>query len=272
MMSTVNFTALFGHKKPLIACIHLKALPGAPNYKGSMQEVIDTALAETEIYARNRVSGLIVENFRDNPFYPGSLPAETTSAMAVVSHEVKKAFNGPVGVNALRNDAHAALAIALASNADFIRVNVHTGAMLTDQGIIEGRAHETLRTRRNLGLKTLILADVRVKHASPIGSFSLEEEVNDIVERGQADGIIVSGPATGVQVDLNELTRVKKSSSKPVLIGSGTAPGNLQDLAALADGFIVGSYFKREGKAVNDVDEARVKLMAQSYAKIISQT
>jgi membrane complex biogenesis BtpA family protein len=270
-MSTMNFIELFGSKKPLIACIHLKALPGAPNYKGSMLEVIDAALTETEIFSRNGISALIVENFRDNPFYPGSLPPETTAAMAVVVHEVKKAFPGPVGVNALRNDAQAALAITLASKADFIRVNVHTGAMLTDQGIIQGKAHETLRTRKRLGLNTLILADARVKHASPLGTLSLEEEVNDAVERGLADAIIVSGPATGAPVDPDELQRVNKCTSKPVLIGSGITPENLEILATQADGFIVGSYFKREGKAVNDVDETRVERMAQTYVRIINQ-
>lgn len=135
-MSKRTFRDLFPGRKPLIACIHLWPLPGSPDYGGDVEKVVELALDETRIFSACGVDGLIVENYRDTPFYPGPLPPETIAAMTAVTREVKRSFRGPVGVNALRNDAHGALAIAQAGGADFIRVNIHTGAALTDQGII----------------------------------------------------------------------------------------------------------------------------------------
>lgn len=261
----MTFQKLFGNTKPLIACIHLQALPGAPLYNNNFDNILEKALAEVEIFKSNKVHGLIVENFRDVPFYPGKLPAETIAAMAILTYEIKKTFNGPIGVNALRNDAHSALGIAVACNADFIRVNIHTGATLTDQGIIEGKAHETLRLKKTLGSEALIFADVAVKHASPLGKRSIELEAKDATDRGLADAVIVSGSATGEEANLTEVNRIKQSIAKPVIIGSGTNPENLEAMVELADGFIVGSYFKVEGKALNDVDPQRVKIFMDKY-------
>src|SRR5215470_3429697 len=139
------FRDLFTSPKPLIACIHLMPLPGSPRYAGTMREVYDIALAEAEIFAQYPIDGLIVENFRDMPFYPHALPAETIAALAAVTREIVQTAHVPVGVNALRNDAQAALAIATATEADFMRVNVHMGAVVADQGMIQGTSHETLR-------------------------------------------------------------------------------------------------------------------------------
>ncbi len=261
----MNFKELFPDKKPVIACIHLMPLPGAPLYDGNFESVINKAEEETQILMDHAVDGLIVENFRDNPFFPDQIPPETIAAMSVIVREIKIQFNGPVGVNALRNDAHSALGIAVASNADFIRVNVHTGATLTDQGIIQGKANETLRLRKNLNSTILIFADVAVKHARAIGEQNIEQETKDVVERGMADAVIVSGKGTGSGTDLSDLKKVKSCSEKPVIIGSGTTPQNLDQLYELADGFIVGSYIKKDGKANNYVDDKRVETFMQTF-------
>lgn len=263
-----GFTELFKNTKPIIGCIHLHALPGAPSYKSNFEDVLEKALWETRIYMKYGLDGLIVENFRDVPFYPDQLPAETIASLAVVTRLVKSTFLGPVGVNALRNDAAAALSAAHSAKADFIRVNVHTGAAITDQGIVEGKAYQTLRLRKNLQAPILILADVRVKHASPLGNTSLDQEIRDNVERGLADAIVVSGIATGEAVDQEELAQAVKASGKPVIIGSGVTFDNLDTLYPLADGFIVGSYFKHDGHAQDDLDENRVKQFMELYRKL----
>lgn len=264
-----SFLNLFSQKKPLIACIHLQALPGSPYYSGHIEEVMEKAIWETRIFLKYGVDALIVENFRDFPFYPDSLPSETIASLAVVTRLVKSVFLGPVGVNALRNDAAAALSAAHAAGADFIRVNVHTGAAITDQGIIEGQAHNTLRLRKNLQSNIAILADVRVKHASPLGNMSLKQEVKDNIERGLADGIVVSGSATGATVDMQELKTVREATEKPVIIGSGTTIQNLSQLSAYADAFIIGSFFKKDGKAQNDVEEEQVKKFLSYYHQLL---
>ena len=253
------FKDLFTSPKPLIACVHLLPLPGSPRYTGSMQEVYDTALTEAEIFAQYAIDGLIIENFRDVPFYPHALPAESIAALTAVTREVVRMARIPVGVNALRNDAQAAMAIATAAEADFIRVNVHMGTVVSDQGIIEGASHATLRLRAALRSPVLIFADVSVKHATPLADRGLATETRDLTERGLADAIIVSGDYTGAPTRPEDIAIVRQHTTLPILIGSGATPDNLPHVYAQVDGLIVGSYFKKAGKAENLVEEARVK-------------
>ncbi len=261
----MNFKDIFTTQKPLIACIHLMPLPGAPLYKGNMDNIFETALKEVEVYKRNNIDGLMVENFRDMPFYPGQLPPESIAAMTAVIREIRNAFSGPIGVNALRNDAQSAMAIAVATQTQFIRVNIHTGSAVTDQGLIHGKAHETLRLRANLKSDVLIFADVDVKHASPLGNRGIEAETRDLTDRGLADAIIVSGEGTGRPSNSNDIEKVRKNTKLPILLGSGVKPDNIKEFSEIADGFIVGSFFKKEGKAMNVVDEDRVKGFMEKY-------
>ncbi len=242
-------------------------LPGSPRYSGKMAEVYDTALSEVEIFKRYPIDGLIVENFRDMPFYPNKLPAETIAAMAAVTREIVNVVQIPVGVNALRNDARAALAIASATEADFIRVNVHMDAVVSDQGIIEGAAHETLRLRANLRSHVLIFADVGVKHSAPLGNRGLAPKTRDLTERGLADAVIVSGESTGSETQTEDIDIVRENTDLPVLIGSGMTAENLNKVYAKVDGLIVGGTFKKDGKADNFVEESRVKTFTDKIVK-----
>ena len=117
--------------------------------------------------------------------------------MAVAVREIADSTSLPVGVNVLRNDAEAALAVAAAAGGRFIRVNVHVGSMFTDQGLLTGEAYKTLRKREALGLPVLILADVMVKHATPPPGLTLESAARDCWFRGLADALIVTGSETG---------------------------------------------------------------------------
>ncbi len=250
---------IFSSSKPVIGCIHLLPLPGSPRYDGNMSQIIDRALQEALIYEKHGISGLIVENFGDSPFYPDRIPAETTAAMTVIGWELVRACHLPIGINALRNDAMSAMAIATAIQAPFIRVNIHMGAALTDQGIIQGMSYRTLRYRTSLKSTVLIFADVAVKHAAPLADRSLELETLDLTERGMVDAIIVSGDRTGSPAKIDDLRAVCEHTHLPVFIGSGTTPDNVSMLGELADGFIVGSTFKQDGSAEKDVDESRVR-------------
>lgn len=252
------FLTLFKKPKPVIGCIHLKALPGAPLYEGKMTPIIEQALYESELYQAQEVDGLIIENFGDKPFCPENLGAETIAALTAVGKEIMRQVKIPVGINALRNDALGALSIATAIEAAFIRVNVHMHAVVCDQGIIKGKAYETLRLKSRLKSSVQIWADVNVKHAAPLTAMSLVQETEDMCQRGLVDAVIVSGEATGKATSLNDLQIVKKASSVPVVIGSGMSLENVEALIEHADGFIIGSYFKKEGKAINDLDPQRI--------------
>ncbi|MFI4937418.1 MAG: BtpA/SgcQ family protein [Candidatus Berkiellales bacterium] len=254
----MKFHNLFPKIKPVIGCIHLLPLPGAPLYDGNLTSIYDKALEEAEIFKRQGIHGLIIENFGDKPFFPNRVPAETIATLSAVSREICKLDDVPVGINVLRNDAESALAIATAIGASFIRINVHMNAIVSEQGIIQGLSHQTLRLRQALKSQVLIFADVGVKHAAPLASRGLAMEAKDAENRGLADALIVSGELTGAATDLKDIHIVRESSTLPILIGSGATPENVKEVYSTVDGFIVGSYFKHEGKANNFVEEDRV--------------
>jgi membrane complex biogenesis BtpA family protein len=267
----MNFTSVFGPAKPLIAVLHLLPLPGAPRYEGSMVRVLDHALRELDIFKRHHPGGIIVENFRDTPFYPARVPAETVAALTCVAREVVRAADLPVGINVLRNDGEAAVAIATATGAQFVRINVHVGVVVSEQGIIEGSAHRTLRLRTALRSSVLILADVDVKHSAAIGGRGIRSDAQDAGERGLADGVIVSGARTGAATRADDIAAVRDATSLPVLVGSGVTPDNIDSLYSAVDGFIVGSYFKTDGISENFVDEPRVQKLVGRLKELSGQ-
>src|SRR6056297_1228943 len=260
-------TSLFDGTQPIIGMVHLDPLPGAPKATGDLSAVVEAAVRDAERLVTGAVDGLLIENYGDAPFYPDG-PKHTVAAMTRLAVAVRRAVDCPVGINVLRNDPEAALSIAAAVEADFVRVNVHTGTAVTDQGVIEGRAHETLRLREQLGVDTKILADVDVKHAAPLAAErSVGDQFADLVERGLADGVIVSGAGTGAAVDTDVLERVAaarsdRGLSTPLLVGSGVTADSVAQLLAVADGAIVGTALKAGGQTTNPVDVDRVeKLM-----------
>ncbi|MFA5624203.1 MAG: BtpA/SgcQ family protein [Bradymonadales bacterium] len=260
-----------------IGVIHLPALPGDPLWSmRSIEEIEEFALKDASALAEGKADAMILENFGSTPFPKGNasqaIPPQHTAIMSIIARSIKRRFPDiPLGINCLRNDAKAALGIALAADADFIRVNVHTGAYITDQGIIEGDAYETLRFRQLLGAEHIaILADVLVKHAKPLAPISASEATTDTLERGLADGVIVTGSGTGQAVDRRTLEEVHEAAGhKPVLIGSGAKHDTLSIYAPFICGAIVGTSLKYEGKVENHVDPERVKRMAATFEQLV---
>lgn len=247
--------------------VHLLPLPGSPR-SGSMAEVISAAASDAAILLDAGFPALMVENFGDSPFYPDQVPAETIAAMAVAVRQVIDA-GAPVGVNVLRNDAISALGIAAATGASFVRVNVLTGTMYTDQGPITGRAAEVQRARARLAPDVEVWADVMVKHAVPPAGLEPAQAALDTVERGLADAVVVSGPGTGVEVDLDEAGAISRAipDGVRVVIGSGASVENLDRLLSVADTVIVGSSIKFDGRADNRPDPLRAKAFVERAAE-----
>jgi uncharacterized protein len=250
-------------ERTVIGMIHLPPLPGSPRWDGSMARVFASALADARALVEGGADAVLVENFGDAPFTPGRVEPATVAAMSVVAAEVRKAFpRAPLGVNVLKNDARAALAVAAAVGAEFIRVNVHAGAVLADQGIVQSDAYGTLRDRRLLGIEVAILADVGGKHAVPLAPVEVEQTARDLVHRGLADALVVSGPATGQATPLAEVKRVRSAVPEvPLLVGSGVTAETAAELLSVADGLIVGTSVKRGGDVRQPVDRARVETL-----------
>ena len=267
----MDLSATFGTDTPLIGMVHLPPLPGAPGFSGSRDDLRARALQNALTHVDGGMDGILVENFGDAPYHPDDVPKHTVAELTATARELAIAIDQPLGVNVLRNDATAALSVAAAAGGDFVRVNVHSGARVTDQGIVEGRAHDTLRLREEIDADVAVLADVAVKHSAPltgrspdaVGDRDLDAVVADTIERGLADGLVVSGPATGETTDLDHLATVLDARDDvdpdvPVLVGSGVTPETVADLLELADGAIVGTTLKVDGETRNPVDPERV--------------
>ncbi len=253
----------------LIGVVHLRPMPGDPGYAGGgFEGVLEAAVRDADALVEGGADAMIVENFGSAPF-PKGTPEQPTPphqiAMIGRAVEACRRRGVPVGVNVLRNDVCAALGIAAATGASFVRVNVHVGAYVTDQGLIEGRAFETLRYRAAIDAREIaILADVRVKHAAPLAPLSVEAEVKDVLARGRADAVVVTGRGTGEPVSGELLAEVRAAAGDAtVVIGSGLSPARAE-LAALADAAIVGTWIKRDGNVELPVDPARVRRLKEA--------
>jgi hypothetical protein len=245
--------------------VHLPPLPGSPSAALAMNRIVDRAVGEAALLARTGFDAVIVENFGDAPFAADHVAPETTAAMAVVVRQVVDAVDIPVGVNVLRNDAFAALAVAAVAGAAFIRVNILCGTYATDQGLICGPAHALLRRRACLAPQVRITADVHVKHAVPISQPDLALAAQEAAYRAGADALIVSGPATGAATDLRAVQTVREAApDRPVWIGSGVTTDTVAECLRAADGVIVGTSLRRGGEIMAQLDPRRVRTLVKA--------
>lgn len=252
---------------PVIGMVHLQPLPGSPRHQLPLAAIRDLALRDAEAQVQGGVHGLMIENFGDTPFYPTAAPAATIALMTWLLAETKRAVGDvPCGVNVLRNDGIAALAIAVAAGGEFIRVNILSGARVADQGIIQGNAYELLRERKRLQAEAIqIWADVDVKHSAPLAPRPLADEVGDLVHRAHADAVIVTGRSTGAATEITDLKAVQAAAEgRPVIVGSGVTAATISSLRGLASAAIVGSSLKVDGRATNPVDPRRVAELLRS--------
>ena len=261
------FRECFGAPRALIGMLHLGALPGTPSASASVEHVVDQAVTEARIYRDAGFTALAIENMHDRPYLKGGVGPEITAAMTAVAREVKRDTGLVLGIQVLAGANREALAIAHASGADFVRVEGFVYAHVADEGLIESCAGELLRYRRTIGAeKVLIFADIKKKH----GAHAMTADVS-IVETAKAaefflaDGVIVTGAATGEPASPHEVRDVVRTTSVPVFVGSGITPTNLAQFST-AHGFIVGSSVKHGGVWSNQLDLDAVRSLAAAFA------
>jgi len=274
----MDIETVFDTARPVVGMVHLPPLPAAPGYdaEGGRAAIHEAARRDAERLDAGGVDAVLVENFGDAPFYPESVPRSVVADLTAAVETVRGVTDLPVGVNVLRNDGPSAVAVAAATGASFVRCNVHVGARVADQGVLEGRAHETMRTREQLDADVAVLADVAVKHSAPLsGSTTADADVGpavtDAVERGLADGIVVSGQATGEATDLDVAraavrAREERGLDAPVFVGSGVTTDTVADALSVANGVVVGSALEADGEAGNPVVVDRVKRLVAAAA------
>lgn len=258
--------ALFGVNPALIGVVHLQALPGTPANKLDLAAIKSIAVDEAGIYQEAGFHGIMIENTHDRPYLKGSVGPEIVAAMSVVGAELRRAVTLPVGVQILAGANSSALAVALACDASFVRVEGFVFAHVADEGLIESSAGDLLRYRRAIGADNIrVFADVKKKHSAHAITADL-----DIVETAKAaefftvDGIIVSGLATGQPTDPDDVKAVADAVSVPTLVGSGVTAENIKAFPK-ADALIVGSSIKRDGLWSNTIDVQRTRKLRQAF-------
>ncbi|MCB9680751.1 MAG: BtpA/SgcQ family protein [Alphaproteobacteria bacterium] len=252
-----------GDERPaLVGVVHLLPLPGAPRPGPPLDVVLARAVADARALQAGGADAVIVENLGDAPFAADVVDPVTVAAMTVAVAAVRDAVTLPVGVNVLRNDALAALGIAHVTGAAFVRVNVLTGVMATDQGLITGQARALLQQRRLLGSDVRVAADVLVKHAVPLGPMALDDVAHDTWARGGADALIVTGTGTGRPTRPDDVATVRRAVPEaPIWLGSGLTPERADAVRDLVDGAIVGTWLHEDADLARPLDPARVRAL-----------
>jgi membrane complex biogenesis BtpA family protein len=257
---------MFGRKCSIIGVVHVPPLPGAAGYKGSMEEILASALSDAMIYKDGNLDALMVENMHDVPYYKGFAHPETTAAMAIVTRALKDETQLPVGVQILAGANLEALGAAIAAGADFIRVEGFVYAHVGDEGIHESCAAVLVRRRSELQCERIkIFADIKKKHSShSITSDVSLSETAKAAEFFRADGVVITGISTGAAPEPKDVQAVRASVSCHVLVGSGVTSENVERFKGNADALIVGSYLKYDGLWKNAVDPERVKRFVEA--------
>lgn len=252
----------------LVGMVHLLPLPGSPGFGGDFDVVLQQAVADAAMLADAGFGGIMIENFGDAPFFADSVPPVTVAAMTRAALAVAGAVDLPFGINVLRNDALSALSIAAATGARFVRVNVLTGTMFTDQGPIVGRAAEVARLRAALCADVAIFADVFVKHAVPPAGLTLEQAAEELTGRGGADAVVASGLATGKPPTVEHLEETKAAiGDLPLYVGSGAGVATAAAFLGAADGLIVGSATKPGGDIAAPVDRELARAIVAAVSR-----
>ena len=246
--------------KFLGAMIAVLPLPGSPRYDGNVKRILAQALSDLRHYKEAGVDAIVLENSHDLPYIKPPLPPAAVRLMEKIATAVREGFDGPVGLQMLEAANETALEIACHADLDFVRVEGFVFAHVGGAGLIQGCAGKLLRLRKKLGCEHIkIFCDVKKKHCSHAltGDLDILDEVKQ-AEFFLVDGVIVTGARTAEPPSVPELRRVQRNARVPVLIGSGITAKNLKAYFPLADGFIVGSTYREDGRFLGMLERKRL--------------
>ena len=253
--------------KFLAAMIAVLPLPGSPLYDGDDQRVLDQAMADLAVYKAAGVDSIILENDHDLPYIQPPLDEKGIALMTRIARQARKRFDGPIGIQMLEAANITSLEIAAQADLDYIRVEAFVFAHVGGSGVINGSAGKILRRRRELDAGHIkVFADVKKKHGSH--SLTIDLDIKDEIMQAEffmADGVIVTSQFTGLNPQKNDLIKARRATTLPVLIGSGMTADNIQEYLPLADGFIVGSYFRKNGKFLETLEPERLNTFMKVF-------
>lgn len=260
---------MFASTRPVIAMVHVGALPGTPASRETLGELVKLAVAETAVYRDAGVHAVALENTHDTPYLRGGVGPEITAAMTVLAQAIRETSGLPCGIQVLAGANLEAMAVAHAAGLDFVRAEGFAYAHVADEGIIESSAAALLRFRRQIGAERVrVWADVKKKHASH--ALTADVGIGETAKTAgfmRADAVIVTGAATGERPSLADVAEVRAHTRLPLYLGSGVTADNLAEYYAGADGFIVGSDLKVDGRWQETVDPCRVERFMAAHAR-----
>lgn len=260
--------------KAIVGMVHVHALPGTPFGTCSVKEIVAKAVEEAQLLEKLGCDALIIENMHDRPHLQGRVGPEVVAVMTAVGCAVRQAISVPLGVQILCAANEEALAVAQASQAQFIRADAFVFGHLSNTGMTaRADAGPLLRYRKQIGAEAIaIVADIKKKHSSH--SITADLTIADFAREAEyfgADGLVVTGLATGLPTSADDVCDVKRHVSCPVWVGSGTSPENIEVLWPYTDAFIVGSYFKRDGLWSQPIDPDRVESFFETVGALNSR-
>jgi len=256
--------------KFLAAMIAVRALPGAPLYDGNDDRIVSQAISDLEIYKSAGVDSVSLENCHDVPYIQPPIGVEAVRVLTAVAHEIRRRFDKPVGIQILEAANEEALEVACRADLDYLRVEGYCFAHVGGAGIIQGSAGKLLRLRKERGCEHIkVFADVKKKHCAHAltGDLRLAEVIKQ-TELFLADGIVITGPFTGVEPEVEDLEKAKNATGLPIVIGSGMTAENVNRYFPLADGFIVGSTFRKHGKYLEELDPERLAGFISAFDRL----
>lgn len=263
--------SLFGRNKAIIGMIHVGALPGTPRSKYPIRDIVDRAAMEARVLVAGGVDALMIENMHDRPYLRQGAGPEIVAAMTTIGVAVRATVHVPIGIQILAGANREALAAALAARCGFIRVENFAYAHVADEGLMsEADAGPLLRYRRAINAEGIaVLADVKKKHSSHAITADVDlAEAAHTAEFFGADGVIVTGTATGRPTAPSDAQAASAAVKVPVLIGSGITPNNIADLWPHANAFVVGSFLKHDGLWSNNLDPWRIELLMNAVVAL----
>lgn len=255
--------------KFLAAMIAVLPLPGSPMYGGDDRKIIKQAISDLKHYEKAGVDSVLLENDHDLPYIKPPLPSESILLMTRVAKEVRKRFNNPIGIQMLEAANVTSLEIAAKADLDYIRAEGYVFAHVGGSGIVEGSGGKILRRRKELGVEHIkVFGDVKKKHCSH--SLTSDLDITDEIIQAEfflVDGIVVTSKLTGVEPNKRDLVKAKKVTKLPIIIGSGMSPNNIKSYLPLADGFIVGTTFRKGNQFLGELEPDRLNKFMKIFLK-----
>jgi membrane complex biogenesis BtpA family protein len=267
-VTTTWLDEVFSVKKPVIAMLHLAALPGDPGFDSNagIAAVVARAREELEALQSGGVDGVMISNEFSLPYLTKTEPI-TAITMARIIGELRSEITVPFGVNVLW-DGTASIDLAVATGARFIR-EIFTGAYASDFGVWDTNVGASARHRRAVdGQDVRMLFNIVPEAASYLAPRDLASIARSTIFNCLPDGLCISGLTAGAPTDTSMLKVVKDvAADTAVVVNTGVNADNVREQLSIADAAIVGTFFKRDGKFENPVDPDRVRrLMGEVQA------